>query len=205
MDGKYEMKKVSDMTTDDKIIIRHMVKSIPDENTTTVVIYEKDVLEHYRMELLEMGLLNTPIPLEKLKIIARLVGSNNTNKYFQIDEFCSLFILEKEMDARQLMDDIKSLGFKEISIEKFNKWRVAVNNTFSYFLGLMGVSTPNRWVIPDWILKSELSIKREFLSAFQCENDFQINTETNEPYLKLRIIKYIDYCYLENIYDNDNN
>jgi intein/homing endonuclease len=74
-DGKYEMVKLGELQNGDKMVIRHMVKMIPDENTTQVIINEKDVIENYRIELLELGLLNRLLPLYKIKIIAILIVS----------------------------------------------------------------------------------------------------------------------------------
>jgi hypothetical protein len=77
--AKYEMKKVCELSLDDKVIIRHVPRSIPDENSTVVIIRSEDVLDHYRMDLLESNLLNVRIPTFKLKIIARLIGALNTD------------------------------------------------------------------------------------------------------------------------------
>jgi hypothetical protein len=143
----------------DKVIIRHTVISIPDENTTIVKINEADVLEHYRMSLLELNLLNTDIPLHKLKIIARLIGAlnadghigvrnNENNQYYE-----SSFNVGEEYDVYQLADDIKTLGFGNVSIRrKISKfedknngrtttsttWEVAKSGDFAYFMCLMG-------------------------------------------------------------------
>ena len=55
--GKYEWKNLEDLKPHDKLIIRHAVKNIVDDNTTCVKINDTDVLEHYKMELLELNLL----------------------------------------------------------------------------------------------------------------------------------------------------
>ena len=85
-DGKYEMKKLGELSVaNDKLVIRHTVEPIRDTGTTVVVINESDVSEHYRMDLLEKNLLNTQIPTHKLKIIARLIGSLNTDGHIGCD------------------------------------------------------------------------------------------------------------------------
>ena len=68
-DGKYEMKKVGELQINDKVIIRHTVQQITDENATTVIINDSDVLDHYRIDLLERNLLNVKICVFKFKII----------------------------------------------------------------------------------------------------------------------------------------
>ena len=126
-DGKYEMKHVEDLKIGDKVIIRHTVVSIPDENTTIVNIKESDVLEHYRISLLETNLLNINIPTYKLKIIARLVGAlivhgglYDMEYEYKQTQFKAVFNFCEQCDAIQLADDIKTLGFKNASLKIFN-------------------------------------------------------------------------------------
>jgi hypothetical protein len=170
-DGKYEMVKLCDLRTGDNMVIRHMVKMIPDENTTRVmiptrvIIHESDVLEHYRMKLLERNLLNTPIPLYKLKIIARLIGLQffGSSKYLQTEE-----------DASQLANDITQLGFGDLvhviktmdqkyKVILINDIAHVISSCYEYFIHLVG---GNAFELPAWLLTAERSIQREFLSAF---------------------------------------
>ena len=159
-DGKYEMKEIGDLRVGDKTVIRHMVKMIRDEHTTRVVIDEKDVLEHYRMELLECNMLNNPIPHYKLKIIARLIG---------LQFFSNSIYLQREEDASQLANDISKLGFwNKVRFIKTNdeKYEVIVDYEtlcYQYFINLV---CGNIYELPQWLLTAERSIKREFLSAF---------------------------------------
>ena len=179
--GNYEWKNMEDLKNDDKVIIRHMVKHIPDENTTVVFVNEADVLENYRMELLKLKLLNVNIPVDKLKIIARLIGSINTNGHIKIVDdnglnYQSSFYLGEECDACQVADDIQQLGFGNVLIvRKVNNqrttWELSKSGAFAFFLyfmgGFVGKKTDMIRKLPQWLLTAELSIKREFLSAFQ--------------------------------------
>ena len=205
-DGKYEMIQVGDLKVYDKMIIRHMVNMIPDENTTNVVINESDIPENYRIELLEKNLLNNPIPLYKLKIISRLIGAVNTDGHIgtsnDANDDCkyyrSSFFVGEEYDVFQLTDDIKNLGFGPCSvsreINKFtdkvsgrttvtNTWKVSKDGAFSYLLyllgGFCGKKTNMKRSLPDWLVNSELSIKREFLSAFQGGDGCRISYQKN--------------------------
>jgi len=206
-ENKYEMVKLSDLRMGDKMVIRHMVKMIPDTNTTHVVIKETDVPEAYRIELLELGLLNTPIQLYKLKIIARLIGalhtdgnlgmSKDTNQEYKYYNCC--FHLGEEYDVFQLVDDVKTLGFGRVSITReTNKhqnktngritltktWKVGKNGAFSYLLyllgGFCGRKTNMGRCLPDWLINAELSIKREFLSAFQGSDGCRLSYQKNK-------------------------
>ena len=218
-EGKYEMKKVSEIELgNDKVIIRHMVQSIMDENTTVVIIHDKDVLQHYRMDLLEKNLLNVEIPVYKLKIIARLLGALNTDGHLgstkneeKNKNYYSLsFSVGEEYDVYQLADDVKTLGFGNVSIRrKISKfedkktgrvsnsttWEVSKSGVFAYFMYLMGgfpgKKTNSKKGLPEWLINAELSIKREFLSGFQggdgSKLSYQKNAKTYKPNLGVTV------------------
>jgi DNA-directed RNA polymerase beta subunit/intein/homing endonuclease len=202
----YEMVKLCDLREGDKMVIRHMVKMIPDENTTRVVIHEKDVLEHYRIELLELNFLNKPIINYKLKIIARLIGALNTDGHLGMSKdvngeykyYRSSFNVGEEYDTFQLSRDIRALGFggpciHEAKTQFIDKTNGRVTNysticvskdgAFSYLLsllgGFVGKKTNGRRCIPDWLINAEPSIKREFLSAFQGGDGCRISYQKN--------------------------
>ena len=204
MDGKYEWKKLEELHANDKMIIRHTPKHIVDENTTIVKINDVDVLDHYKMELLELSLLNKNIPLSKLKIIARIIGALNTdgNLYERNDVkkyYNASFYLGEEADVFQLANDIGALGFGNVSIRQkttrfddklsgrntiYRTWEVSKNGAFAHLLSLMGgfVGKKTNMVrfIPDWLVNAELSVKREFLSAFQGGDGSRLSYQKNE-------------------------
>jgi len=139
-DGKYEMKKVGEMSISDKVIIRHTTEPIENTNTTNLVINEKDVLEHYRMDLLEKNLLNTRIPTNKLKIIARLIGYNDY----------------RDDNTDIINSDIKTLGFTDMYDPVYNYFMNYIDN--------------DAYSLPVWLINAELSVKAEYLSAYQSQN-----------------------------------
>ena len=191
-EGTYEMKKVGELDlVEDKLIIRHMVQPIADENTTNVILKESDVFEHYRLELLELNLLNIAIPVYKLKIIARLMGvlqnSTNNNIIYQDKTNVSLYFTN-EKDIEQLVNDIQQLGFNtnEIIIEQTQTrlWNVEINGVFVNFMHLMGLKN-----IPNWLRTAELSIQREFLSTFD-NYSFVYDNATKDIFIKEQIYTY---------------
>jgi len=195
-DGKYEMKKVGELQLNDKVIIRHTVIPILDDNTTTILINSNDILQHYRLELLENNLLNYNIPTDKLKIIARLIGALNTKGYLssiQKDCYYASFNVGEEYDVLQLDDDISKLGFGASIINKItnNTWGLHKSGSFAYLMylfgGFVGKKTNMKRKIPEWLMNSELSIKREFLSGFQGGDgstlSYRKNGKTLNPYL----------------------
>lgn len=213
-EGKYEMKKLGELNVaNDKLVIRHTVKPIRDTGTTNVIINESEVLEHYRMDLLEKNLLNTQIPTHKLKIIARLIGSLNTDGHIGCDSnnyYTAEFYLGEEYDVYQVADDIKTLGFEtpmvRRNIKKFEDkqtgrttttttWLVSKSGAFAHFMQTMGAFVGSKVnmerKLPDWLVNAELSIKREFLSGFQggdgSRMSYQKNANTFKPNLGITI------------------
>ncbi len=201
--GINEWKTAGELTPNDKVVIRHNVKYIPDDNTTIVIINENDVLEHYRIELLELGLLNKPIPTYKLKIFARLMGALNTDGNITVshdeksnkDYYQCTFHVGEELDVYQITDDLNKLGFGQGNVEKNNTteqssylklFNVLKEGSFAYFIhllgGFVGDKTNMSHYIPDWLINAELSIQREFLSGFQggigCKLSYNLNEET---------------------------
>jgi DNA-directed RNA polymerase beta subunit len=211
-DGNPEWLNLEDLRENDKLIIRHTVKHIVDENTTVVNINSKDVLGHYKMELMEHNLLDKNIPVCKLKILARLIGALNTDGHLheRIDKdkkyYASSFFVGEEHDVFQLADDIAKLGFGNVSIHRrisnfedkiagrttvYRTWEVTKSGAFSYLLfllgGFCGKKTNRERSIPRWLTGAELSVKREFLSAFQGGDgsrlSYQKNERTYKPHL----------------------
>jgi len=164
----YQMVKTGDLKPGDNMVIRHMVKMIPDENTTRVIIPAAKVMHLGRAKLLdrllELNLVNVPLPLYKLKIIARLIG---------LQFFGSFVMLNEQEDAFALVDDMKQLGFVSATVAQpvENEWMVIAENTeydvdcmcYEDFMYLVG---NDAFRLPDWLITAERSIKREFLSTF---------------------------------------
>jgi DNA-directed RNA polymerase beta subunit len=140
IDGKYEMKKVGELTTDDRVIIRHMTEPIANTNTTVIIINESEVSEHYRMQLLEKNLLNVQIPTNKLKILARLIGYHEHADY----------------NDDIINSDIRKLGFANVD-----------DPVYKYFMNFID---NDAHCLPVWLINAELSVKVEYLSAYQSKN-----------------------------------
>ena len=227
--GKHEWKNVEDLNQNDKVIVRQTVTNIEDSNVTYVKINELDVLEHYRMDLLELNLLNKNIPIYKLKIIARLIGSLNTDGhiYERNDKnkkyYNASFYVGEESDVFQIADDIQKLGFGNSSIRRketkfedksngrnttYRTWEVSNNGAFAYLMilfgGFIGKKTNMKRVIPDWLINAELSIKREFLSAFQGGDGSRLSYQKNNNTWKLCIGRTFQTTYNEYLNDTIN-
>jgi DNA-directed RNA polymerase beta subunit/intein/homing endonuclease len=211
-EGKYEWKNLEELTAGDKLITRHVTKNIVDTNETIVNISDTTVLEHYKLELLELNLLNVDIPTYKLKIIARLIGALNTDGHLheRIDKnkqyYSASFYLGEDADVFQVVDDISALGFGNSSVQRkttrfddkvsgrttaYRTWEVSNSGSFAHFMVLLGAfigkKTNMSRSIPSWLMNSELSIKKEFLSSFQggdgSRMSYQKNDKTWKPHI----------------------
>ncbi len=210
--GKYEWKNLEELNAGDKLITRHVTKNIVDTNDTIVNISDTDVLEHYKLELLELNLLNVDIPTYKLKIIARLIGALNTDGHLheRIDKnkhyYSASFYLGEDADVYQVVDDISALGFGNSSIQRkttrfddkvsgrttaYRTWEVSNSGTFAHFMVIMGAfigkKTNMSRSIPSWLMNSELSIKKEFLSSFQGGDGSRLSYQKNDKTWKPHI------------------
>ena len=209
---KYVMKKLGELVVGvDKVVIRHSVLPIPEHECSNVIIKESEIIEHYKMELLENNLLNVEIPVHKLKIIARLLGALNTDGHLGVSKeektkkeyYYSSFNLGEEYDVYQIADDIKNLGFGNVFIRrritKFedkikdrtttsSTWEVSKNGAFSYFMylmgGFLGKKTETKRSLPQWLMTSQLSVKREYLSAFQGGDGSRLSYQKNDKTYK---------------------
>lgn len=210
--GKSEWKNLEDLNVSDNIIIRHTVTNMLDDNITYVNIQDTNVLEHYKIELLELNLLNVNIPVYKLKIIARLIAALNTDGHLneRLDKnkkyYGASFYLGEEADVFQIADDIAALGFGNVSVQRkttnfedkisarittYRTWEVSKNGSFAYLMvllgGFIGKKTNILRVVPLWLVNSELSIKREYLSAFQGGDGSRLSYQKNDKTWKPHI------------------
>ena len=178
--NKYTMKKVEDITINDKLVIRHTEKIIiPEEKTIKIISI--DTNNQYYDELLKLGFLDSPINHDKLVIFARLLGFANANGCIGLDHV--IFNVKHNIDVESICNDIIKLGFNSECIEKtFENDKVKIcinkNSSLNYLLYLLGDFTGdkinNLRTIPEWIMNGDKLIKREFLSAFQGGNRSKI-------------------------------
>ena len=206
--GKYIWKEANKLNSEDKLIIRHTEKHISLDKEMNIIINENEVSEQYKMNLLEGGYLNKKIPLEKLVIIARLLGALNINDKNTIfnqnkkDKYRVIFNLGDQKDVYQITEDIYKLGFGLPIVSRHNinvidnklgretqihHWRVSKDGAFSYLLHLL---TRNKNInqtkhVPNWIMNGNKLIKREYLSAFQGCNGNKISYQINNLTFKI--------------------
>jgi len=162
---KYKMIKLENLKIGDKVVIRHMTKHIADENRTVVCINNSNENNNpYITELINKKLIGCEIPIDKLKIIARLLGVlKSSNELYASDN----------IDISQIIDDIQKLGFESPPIRRETRlyekklrtvFKLDKTGAFGHFLDIMSC---DKIGIPSWLMNAEQSIKREFLSSFQ--------------------------------------
>ncbi len=145
-------------------------------------------IEKYMQELDKLSLLTLKKNDPKILILARLIGalfsdgclySSKKNNYREIS-----FTLGQKRDVEDIIHDLSSLGFNTVHVSERNSdceingrkfsmhtFRVKCLSTALYLLfKLLGVPEGNKtnkvYDLPLWIKNSELSIKKEFLSAY---------------------------------------
>ena len=189
--NKFVMKKVEELNiTIDKLVIRHTEKLIVPDIDTYVIIKESEVLDNYKMELLELGYIDKPITKDRLIIIARLIGAINTilneNTFYNVS-----FIVNNEIDIHTLCDDIYKLGFNKPVIKRnINNWELYDNSALAYMLSLLGCTEIK--IIPKWIIQGNKLIKREFLSSFQGCHGKEINKISMDIIFENERLEYIN-------------
>lgn len=136
--------------------------------------------KYYIKELRNNELLPLTINNYKIEIIARLLG------HIFSDGYCGKYNLEfycgNREDAENIANDIRLLGFKPSRISekntkiktnrgiiKYKTFMLSKGGALRSLLTLAGApigkKTDNEIIIPKWIFKSSLSVKREFLAA----------------------------------------
>jgi len=144
-------------------------------------------VKDYKSQLSDKDLIPLEASDKRVPAIARLTGflfgdgslySNEENTHRIVD-----FSMGTEEDAEEVRYDLEKLGFSSRLEERKSEfeidgreigmqtWRVRNSNTsaFLFFNSLgvpVGKKTDVKYEIPDWIMNSEESVKREFLRGF---------------------------------------
>lgn len=184
------MKDAGEITCEDLVIIKHTKKYIEEKQTntriTTSQTYDKYPFsrnEEYDNRLIRMGLLNKLIKQDKLMVIARLMGilySNGSITYFSKTNYHTIIHASSPEDMATINQDIVSLGFSESIVtsnygrvnfrDTKRKWVAITDRLFGYFMVLMGF-VPHNFTneeyaeIPNWIVGTNKTVQREFLSG----------------------------------------
>ena len=193
---EYVWKKTKELRDSDLLIVKHSPKYIgADENEPPLVIKSTEQKEKYDSELIELGLLDKPLPHKYKLICARLLGASITDGSITIRKngyYDAAFYVGEEPDVFELTDDIIKLGFGYSSMRHRTRpfkdtthttWEVAKNGCFAYFMTLIGAfagkKTEQIRKLPIWLLESGKDVKREFLSAFQGGDGGKITMQQN--------------------------
>ena len=177
----------------DLVAVCPMLECFKTPNPPTVengkVVVNEDIIKrlypkrykHYIKELKERGLLPFTVNNYWAEIIARFQG------YLFTDGHCGKSNLEFYCgsldDAEEIANDIRQLNFEPSKISKkisksVIKGRKVVTTTYRFTKGgalyalLVALGTPvgkktnSVYTIPKWLNDAELSVKREFLSAY---------------------------------------
>ena len=180
----------------DKIIIHHSVLPVNDINQYDMII-KNYANNKYFKRLKELGYLDTIINMDKKMILARLLGvveSSGLISYTTVESISGKVYLNKFQDAKDLSDDIKSLGFRTLILSRsVNLFGMEIEPALAYFLGLIGATIGSKTFgisrIPLWIKNSCLNIKREFLSSYQSNEGNSVVVEKQQVIISPMIFK----------------
>lgn len=187
IDGEYVWKSLGKMCLTDKIIIRHSVNYVTDEYSIfpSIIIKKDSIPIKYIERLSRAGILDVELPLYKIKLLARLVGSLSVFTYSSNsqEEYTDMLCLNIDIDINQVIEDIQQIG---LSVPEFKKTAKIYNNSMDNIAYCLTINHSNEFYhvmmciggfritngrlikyVPAWIKNGRYTIKREFLSSFQ--------------------------------------
>ena len=170
--GEYSMKRVDELTTNDKVIIRHMVTSLPDTLSFHLMVPPiSGIPDRYNDSLSVMELINNNLSYDTMIILSRLVGMfHGCGEFYHNNNTEHAYIylyLTSESDVEQLTSDIHYLGYL-IEYEYYDDigyYEIYISGSLAYYLYIIGTEPDGK--ISPWIKQADHSIKREFLSAYK--------------------------------------
>ena len=170
--GKYKMKRLDELTNNDRVIIRHMVRAIPNKMDFHLMVSPtEDIPQQYIEELFKMELFNTNLSYDTTIVLARLIGLfHGCGKFYYEEDTGISYIhitLLNEFDVEQLSSDIHYLGFcvEYTYYPKDDVYDIYISGALAYYLYLVGTEPDGKLAL--WMTKTDHRIKAEFLSAYK--------------------------------------
>lgn len=180
-------KKTSEIELGNFVLVDPVADEVSDKAKRGIILVEtKNSFADKRLRDLDLLPLKHNHPL--LPIISRLAGALITDGYLYEDKenrICeSHFCLGTERDVTWLTSDLQRLGFTKFEVRKqkkdrsiedrkftINCFRVRVfdHALFYYFKSLgmpVGRKKSQSYKIPPWLMESQKSIKKEFISGW---------------------------------------
>ena len=191
--GKLIWKQACELNIKDKLIIKHVEKSVSQDfiNVPLIILDELFIKNNkYAYILFSKGYINAIVPDQKIKILARLMGyifslrSTFTKVLNTSDEEYSLTVyFDSNKDLENFINDIYLLNLYNIKTKKtLLSLYCIVEFETAYLFYLLGAYVANIQGnsiidVPEWILNASKMIKREFLSGLNggCNNDVTYN------------------------------
>ena len=191
-----------DLQVGDSVITKHYQLPVSKDGGKKLIISENELntIEESQKRINELlNYINVEWSIDNMEILARLHGSCATDGTIQKRDYgwgVSFYIGEQQ-DAEELCDDIQALGFERPVYRKkqtifnngekeviYNYYDITKSGSFATFMVLTGAlvgkkSNVENPTVPQWILESPLSVKREYLSAFQGGDGCRITMYTN--------------------------
>lgn len=215
-------KRADELSMGDRVAVYPSLEPITYKRSKRILISEKDIrkcafknmrIDMYIEELKNKGLLPLRFDNPKLSILARLIGAQfsdgslyylGKNNYREVS-----FSVGQAKDIEELKQDLNNLGFKCTYKKKVSncniKGRPFVMRSYAVrccstslwlLLKALGAPAGNKtntaYKIPDWLMRADKVLQREFLSAYLGGDGPTVNMrlqqrEYKEPYNSLLI------------------
>ncbi len=170
------MVNAENLQINDKVIVRHFTKLLNNNyEDNNLLIKLSNQNNNINNEKLNFGLKNrnlSELNIDKLKIIARLIGFQPNCINIIENELVCIFKSKNYENINEIKNDLKILGFNENDDYKINFnnkgtndefWVLYTYNEFPYLLNKLNYNNN----IPSWISESNNSIiYKEFLSSY---------------------------------------
>jgi len=191
-----------DLKIGDYLIIRNFTARLSNAGEL-LMIDSNNIIPRHLSELRDKKLLDVEIDEERMSILARLVGACWTDGHLcdikPYNGWRAMFHLGEESDAYEIIRDMQRLGFDTSSpvhknteytdpytgnVTKHSYYAVSKGGAFANLIKLLGVPVGKKGnqdspLVPQWILRASLNVKREFLSAFQGGDGGRISMTIN--------------------------
>lgn len=202
-DNKFQWVHSRDLKVGDKLVVKNYSIPLSTEGTQLIIESSNITKEKYIDELKWMNYLDTPLSTSTMEILARLQGICATDGHITTKDngkygWSVSFYIGEENDAKAIQKDIVALGFDMPNYYKkkttyngqdgkevqYNYYCITKGGSFACLMVATGGYVGNKTLaanpsVPEWIRSASLSVKREYVAAFQGGDGSRIAFYTN--------------------------
>ena len=177
--GYFEWIVADDLVENDLVMIRHYTKFIPhDFDDGELPIFD------FRSERRRtLDIVTTPLDIQQTEACARLYGLFMSRRYTR-EKYITF---DNYYDMEEVVKDLIFLGYPKPTCRIGSECSILVNAGLLHLSKTIGLDFVNKFgnSLPRWLRKSHLSVKREFLSAFQGCNGRNFNFDSESESISI--------------------